>query len=542
MGALGKARSEVMSEWRRRLGAAAEPQAPRAIRIEGPPRSTSLTRVAPPNPTEQKAPRRVIVVGAGPAGLTAGFEAARAGWNVTVLEKDPTYVGGISRTVRHEGYRFDIGGHRFFSKSAEVTRWWKERLPDDFIQVRRMSRIFYKRRFFDYPLKPWNALSNLGLFTSAACVLSYAWVRLFPIRPEKSFEDWVTNRFGRRLFRIFFKTYTEKVWGMPTSELSADWAAQRIRGLSLSRAVLGAFSRKPKSGGQTIKTLIDTFSYPRLGPGQMWEKTAADLAAMGGRIEMGTEVAAIRHAGGRVTSIGAKAGGREGSVEGEEFILSMPLRETVLAFDPPLGAPVLAAARALRYRDFLTVALVIEGENPFPDNWIYIHEPEVRMGRIQNFRNWSEAMVGRPGTTCLGLEYFCFAGDGLWSASDASLMELGERELVQMGLVKPGQVRGGTVVRVEKAYPVYDPGYRENVDVIRLELAKFANLRVVGRNGMHKYNNQDHSMMTAMLAVRNLEGGEFNLWNVNADAEYHEEASPNDATGRRMPERRAPAD
>jgi protoporphyrinogen oxidase len=483
-----------------------------------------------------------VIVGAGPAGLTAGFNAGRAGWDVTVLEKDPHYVGGISRTVRHEGYRFDIGGHRFFSKSEEITRWWRERLPDDFIQVRRMSRIFYRRRFFDYPLKPWNALSNLGFFTSAACVLSYAWARVFPRKPETSLEDWVSNRFGRKLFNIFFKTYTEKVWGIPTSELSADWAAQRIRGLSLSTAVINAVMGKSGKEGEVVKTLIDTFSYPRYGPGQMWEKTAADIREAGGRIVMDAKVTRIRHEAGRVTAVESlDSSGRPTVTEGEQFIVSMPLQETVLAFDPPLTESAKAAARRLRYRDFLTVALVIEGENPFPDNWIYIHEPEVKLGRIQNFRNWSEAMIGRPGTTCLGLEYFCFADDGLWSAADADLLELGKRELAQLGLVQPAQVREGIVVRVEKAYPVYDPGYQSNVDVIRTELSRFSNLSVVGRNGMHKYNNQDHSMMTAILAVRNMEGGQFNLWNVNSDAEYHEEAQQDDRSGRRMPRRIDPS-
>ncbi|HMD62257.1 MAG TPA: FAD-dependent oxidoreductase, partial [Opitutaceae bacterium] len=343
---------------------------------------------------------------------------------------------------------------------------------------------------------------------------------------------------GRRLFNIFFKTYTEKVWGISTSELSADWAAQRIKGLSLSKAVLNAFRGKPAADGPVIKTLIDTFSYPRLGPGQMWEKTAGDIRAMGGSIEMGARVATIRREGERVTSVDAKgAGGGVRSFSGDQFILSMPLQETVLAFDPPLSAAAVAAAKGLRYRDFLTVALVVEGENPFPDNWIYIHEPGVRLGRIQNFRNWSEAMIGRPGTTCLGLEYFCFAGDGLWSSPDSELIGLGKRELAQLGLVRPEKVSGGTVVRVEKAYPVYVPGYQENVGAIRAELGGFKNLHVVGRNGMHKYNNQDHSMMTAILAVKNIEGGRFNLWNVNSDAQYHEEGLKDDRSGRLMPER-----
>jgi protoporphyrinogen oxidase len=495
-----------------------------------------------PNSTSPTQSRRLLVVGAGPAGLTAAFDAATLGWAVTVLEKDPQYVGGISRTVCHDGYRFDIGGHRFFSKSDEVTRWWKARLPDDFIQVRRLSRIYYRARFFDYPLKPWNALSNLGLLTSIGCVLSYGWARIFPRRPEVSLEDWVTNRFGKRLFSIFFKTYTEKVWGIPTNQLSADWAAQRIKGLSLSKAVLNAFRRKAPGEGAVIKTLIDTFSYPRLGPGQMWEKTAADIRGLGGRIEMGTRAARIRHAGGRVLGIETEGqGGKRSEVAADEFVVSMPLRETVLAFDPPLPAEAISAAKGLRYRDFLTVAIVVEGDNPFPDNWIYIHEPGVKLGRIQNFKNWSEAMIGKPGTTCLGLEYFCFEGDGLWNSSDEALVELGKKELAQLGLIKSGRALGGYVVRVEKAYPVYDPNYQANLSVIRKALAPFQNFRVVGRNGMHKYNNQDHSMMTAMLAVRNLGGASYNLWNVNTDAEYHEEATGpdgemrEDKSGRLMP-------
>jgi protoporphyrinogen oxidase len=479
-----------------------------------------------------------MIVGAGPAGLTAGFDAAEAGWNVTILEKDAQYVGGISRTVCHDGYRFDIGGHRFFSKSKEVTQWWNDRLPGDFIQVRRMSRIYYRGKFFDYPLKPWNALSNLGLFTSIGCVLSYAYAQVFPKRPEVSLEDWVSNRFGRKLFSIFFKTYTEKVWGIPTSELSADWAAQRIKGLSLSKAVISAFRRKKPQGGAVIKTLIDTFSYPRLGPGQMWEKAASDIRELGGTIRMGCRATKVRHDGSKILWIEATDGrGVVTRCDADQFIVSMPLQETVLAFDPPLPQPVIEAAKKLRYRDFLTVALVVEGDNPFPDNWIYIHEPEVMLGRIQNFKNWSEAMIGRPGTTCLGLEYFCFEGDGLWTMADNDLIELGKRELAQLGLVRNGRVTGGAVVRVEKAYPVYDPGYQANLDVIRAALGKFGNLSVVGRNGMHKYNNQDHSMMTAILAVKNMEGGTFNLWNVNGDAEYHEEGQVDDKTGRQVPER-----
>lgn len=485
-------------------------------------------------------PCKLVVVGAGPAGLTAAFEARRAGLEVTVLERDPSYVGGISRTVCFKGHRFDIGGHRFFSKSQEITLWWKARLPDDFIRVRRMSRIFYRRKFFDYPLKPWNALSNLGILTSLACVASYCWVRAFPRKPEVSFEDWVSNRFGRRLFNIFFKTYTEKVWGIPTHQLSADWAAQRIKGLSLSKAIINAF-RGRQEGGAVIKTLIDTFDYPRLGPGQMWEKTAADFRTLGGQLDMGIRVKRILHRDGRVWALAAvDSSGIERIFPCDQAIVSMPLQETVLAFDPPLAPEIAAAARRLNYRDFITVALMIDGADPFPDNWIYIHDPAVRLGRIQNFRSWSPEMIGGAATTCLGLEYFCFAGDGLWTMSDAELIELGRRELAELGLVRPEQIRDGAVVRMEKAYPMYDPGYQENVALIQRGLAAFPNLQVVGRNGMHKYNNQDHSMMTALLAVKNLQGGNFNLWQVNTDAEYHEEHAAEDKSGRRMPETLTP--
>lgn len=462
----------------------------------------------PPMPEDHADKNSLVVVGGGPAGLTAALEAQQAGIHTVVIEKDPDYVGGISRTVQSGGYRFDIGGHRFFSKSDEIVRWWKARLPKDFIRVRRMSRIYYRHRYFDYPLRPWNALSNLGVVASLMCMASYVWVRLFPVRPEASFEDWVTNRFGRRLFNIFFKTYTEKVWGTSTRQLSADWAAQRIKGLSLSKAVLNAFRRAPKTSGEVIKTLIDTFDYPRFGPGQMWEQTARDLQHMGGEVALGWKATIIRHQDGRVTEIEARR--LDGSARvfaGANFIVSMPLQETVLAFEPGLPAAVVTAAKRLRYRDFLTVALVVEGPNPFPDNWIYIHEPGVKLGRIQNFKNWSEAMIGRVGTTCLGLEYFCFEGDGLWSMPDTDLVELGKKELIQLGLAKADTLREGVVVRVEKAYPIYDPDYQSNLTVIRAALAQFPNLQVVGRNGMHKYNNQDHSMMTALLAVRNLQGG-----------------------------------
>ena len=485
------------------------------------------------------AAREIIVVGAGPAGLSAAVTLAESGHKVTVLEKDPEYVGGIARTVTYKGYRFDIGGHRFFSKSSEITAFWQERLGPEFISVKRLSRIFYRGTYFDYPLKALNALTGLGIGTTFLCGLSYLSARLFPIAPEKSFADWVTNRFGKRLFEVFFKTYTEKVWGMSCNEISADWAAQRIKGLSLWKAVLNALLPQRGKGGATIKTLIDTFEYPRLGPGQMWEKTRDDIVAAGSAVEMGEEVVAINTIADTVISVTTRnAAGEESDWPGEQFIVSLPLQEAALAFYPPLPEPALAAANRLRYRDFLTVALVVKRTDLFPDNWIYVHDPAVKLGRIQNFNNWSPEMVPNETTTCLGLEYFCFENDALWSASDEELIALGKSELAQLGLVAEEDIVDGCVVRMEKAYPVYGPGYQEDLAIIRGALQRFENIQPVGRNGMHKYNNQDHSMMTALLAARNIEGEKFNLWNVNTDAEYHEEAQAESAgSGRLMPQR-----
>ncbi len=481
---------------------------------------------------------RVVIIGAGPAGLTAGADLAESGHEVVILEKDPVYVGGIARTVEYKGYRFDIGGHRFFSKSQEVTDWWKRRLGSEFISVKRLSRIFYNGTFFDYPLKPANALFGLGVWTSILCGFSYLAARIFPNRDEKSFQDWVSNRFGKRLFNIFFKTYTEKVWGMPCDQISADWAAQRIKGLSLFSAVWNAI--KPKSrNGSVIKSLIDEFQYPRLGPGQMWEKTRDDIRATGSRVELGQEVVSIQRAGHEILSVTTRAAdGTETDWTGDRFIVSMPLQESVRAIQPPLPEVVRAAAERLKYRDFLTVALMVKRTGLFPDNWIYVHDPSVKLGRIQNFNNWSPDLVPNDDTTCLGLEYFCFEGDELWDAADADLIALGKKELAQLGLVSADEIVDGTVVRMEKAYPVYGPGYETDVAIIREELSKFTNVQPVGRNGMHKYNNQDHSMMTAMLAGKNIGGGNYDLWQVNTDAEYHEAGEEKaEPAGRLTPKR-----
>ena len=499
-------------------------------------------KVEEPGSVAVVASHETVIAGAGPAGLTAAYELTRNGRGCVVLEAEAQLVGGISRTDQYKGYRFDIGGHRFFSKSDEVNAIWREILGDELLERPRLSRIYYDRKFFHYPLKPLDAFAKLGPIRSARILASYARARLKPIAPERSFEDWTVNRFGRLLFEIFFKTYTEKVWGMSTREITAEWAAQRIKGLSLVNAVLSALpgAKKRSEDGSVIKTLIDRFQYPRLGPGQMWEVARDKVRAAGGAVHHDRRVIAIEHDESGVTGVVARDGqGKRTRYTGKNFLSTLPIRDLIRCMSPAAPDAVRAAAEALRYRDFLTVVLIIDQPETFPDNWIYIHEPDVRLGRVQNFKNWSPAMVPDPSKTSLGLEYFCFEGDDFWTMSDAELIAVGTREIDAIGLVKADKVIDGCVVRMPKAYPVYDDAYQGHLRTIRAWLAKLGNLELAGRNGMHKYNNQDHSMMTAVLAARNIMGmGKFDTWKVNTDAEYHEEESTGRAeAGRAVPRR-----
>jgi len=475
--------------------------------------------------------RQVVVIGAGPAGLTAAYELARHKIAVTVLEKD-SQVGGIARTVNYRGFRFDIGGHRFFTKVAVVARLWRNLLGADLLTRPRLSRIIYRRRFFDYPLRPLNALRNLGLMNAIAILFSYLRVRLFPVRPEVSFADWVTNRFGRRLYEIFFRTYTEKVWGVPCSAIGVQWAVQRIRGLSLRTAVLDSLTPDRFRKRGTIKTLLSEFWYPRLGPGMMWDALRIRTESLGGKLLLDCPVTGIVHDGSRILAVEAISAGKRVSFPVDELISSMPLRDLVLALEPAAPLEVRSAAERLTYRDFLTVALIVEGEDLFPDNWLYIHDETVRVGRIQNFANWSPDMVPEPGKSCLGLEYFCNAGDDLWRMSDSDLIALATGELNSIGLVKTLRVLDGVVVRMPRAYPVYDGNYPAAISELRDYLKRFSNLQPVGRNGMHRYNNMDHSMLTAMFAVRNLFHDRSDLWSVNVDEAYHEEGGMADIEDR----------
>ncbi|ANU06864.1 NAD(P)/FAD-dependent oxidoreductase [Paraurantiacibacter namhicola] len=470
----------------------------------------------------------VAIIGAGPAGLTAGYLLAKAGKSVVIIEQDETYVGGISRTVEHEGYRFDIGGHRFFSKSAAVVDLWNEILPDDFIERPRMSRIYYEGKFYSYPLRAFEALRNLGLLRSAHCMASYAWFKLFPKKDVKSFEDWTINQFGQKLYSIFFKTYTEKVWGMPCNEMSADWAAQRIKGLSLWSAVVDGLKRslglnKKPNDGMQAKTLLENFRYPRLGPGMMWEAARDKIEAMGGTVLMGHSLKQLSADGRGGWRMSATTADGEVVIAADHAISSAPMRELGRRLHPLPDTGLNAAE--LNYRDFLTVALMVEGEDLFPDNWIYIHDSKVQVGRVQNFRSWSPELIPDEDMACIGLEYFCFEGDGLWDMEDAALVDLATVEMKTLGLLDPARVKGGVVVRQPKAYPVYDEDYAANVEAMRRELEhRHPTLHLVGRNGMHRYNNQDHAMMTAMLTVENILAGErvYDTWCVNEDAEYHE--------------------
>jgi protoporphyrinogen oxidase len=480
-----------------------------------------------PNASDGKAV--VAIIGAGPAGLTAAYQfLKRTDQHHVIVFERSGQVGGIARTEIYKGFRFDIGGHRFFTKVPAVNALWREVLSEEFLRRPRMSRIYYKGKFFAYPLKVFNALSRMGVYESVRILLSYIKWRLRPHIVEANFEQWVTNRFGGRLFWHFFKSYTEKVWGMPCTEIQADWAAQRIKNLSLRKAVWNAIA-----GRNDTSSMIEAFDYPRLGPGMMWEAFRDRIVARGGDVRMNTDVVRVYHDANAVVSVEVSktdtSPNSTYSLKAEHFISSMPISTLIRMMVPPVPPAIHEAACKLKYRDFLIVILILDGPDPFPDNWIYIHSPEVQVGRIQNFRSWSEYLVPDVDRSSIGMEYFCQQGDRLWSMDDKQLIQYAAAELEKLGLGKASDVVDGTVIREPKAYPIYDGEYREALDMIRGWLAQLSNLQVVGRNGMHRYNNQDHSMLTAMLAVDNVLGGANDLWSVNVDQEYHEdvESSPN---------------
>ncbi|MFH1731451.1 MAG: NAD(P)/FAD-dependent oxidoreductase [Planctomycetota bacterium] len=463
----------------------------------------------------------MIIIGAGPAGLGAAHELTARGVRPLVIEKAGK-AGGIARTEIHNGHRFDIGGHRFYTKCDEVRRLWQETLGDDFIEVSRQSRIFYRGRFIKYPLELTDTIRCLGPVESFLILLSYLKTRALPPRGEETFEQWMTRRFGARLYRTFFKTYTEKIWGIPCNVLQADWAAQRIRGLSLTAAV-----RSAVFGSTGATSLIKEFRYPTLGPGMMWQRFEQAVRERGGQVRMNAEVGRLHHEAGRITNVVVREAGGEAEVPAEHVISSMPLTELAERLSPPAPGDVLRAAAGLKYRAFVMAALIVDRADLFSDNWIYVHDPSVKVGRIQNFKNWSAAMVADPAKTCVGMEYFCAEDDELWTTDDAALLDLAARELATLGLAERAEIEDGAVVRQPMAYPVYDAGYAARVAVVRDFAATLGNLQTVGRNGMYRYNNQDHSMLTGMLAARNLLGERHDLWRVNAERSHGEAVAPN---------------
>jgi protoporphyrinogen oxidase len=525
-------------------------------------------------------PKTALLIGAGPAGLTAALEFLRRSDVHPIVIEASHDVGGISRTIRHNGNRIDIGGHRFFSKSDRVMNWWMELMPpeasadtqhalrhqskqrtlkvdsqglspettDLVMLVRpRKSRIYFLRKFFDYPIKlTTDTLRKLGLVRTMKIGVSYLLARIFPRKVEKSLQDFLINRFGRQLYLTFFKSYTEKVWGVPCEAISAEWGAQRIKGLSLTTAILHFFrkafaSRTDEAIQQkgTETSLIEKFLYPKYGPGQLWEHAADQIRQLGGEILLGWRATRLFVEGNVITAVEAVSDTGEKRRFAADYVFStMPVRELIDAMDTPIPAEVREVSDGLQYRDFITVGLLVDrltvreaDGGPLKDNWIYIQEPDVLVGRLQIFNNWSPYMVADPSKTWIGLEYFCYQTDALWKMPDEDLKKFAIAEVEKIGILRACDVTDAHVVRVPKTYPAYFGTY-DRFHVIREFLDDFLNLYLVGRNGMHKYNNQDHSMLTAMTAVDNILAGireKDNVWSINTEMEYHEEEGKTEA-------------
>ncbi len=460
----------------------------------------------------------IVILGAGPAGLTAAYESTKRNLHPILIEKS-SQVGGMARTELYRGYRFDIGGHRFFTHFDEIRQIWHELLGSDFVKVPRVSRIYYQKHFYQYPLSLYNAISNLGVWEGLLILLSYMRARMRSNPEDDNLEQWVTNRFGKRLYETFFKTYTEKVWGIPCHAIQADWAAQRISGLSLRRILHDAIFR---GNNDSAKSLIREFHYPVAGPGMMWERMQERIEQQGGTVILKAESIRIQCKDNRVHVVLTQQNGKEIRIKGESVISSIPLDELIFQIDPPPPEEVLAAARQLVHRAFIIVGLILDRSRLFPDNWIYIHSPEVMVGRIQNFKNWSPDMVPDESKSSLGMEYFCSEGDELWKTPDEALIQLAKNELRKLGLADSSSVQDAVVFRQSKAYPVYSYNYRRHIQKIRRFLDAIPNLQTIGRNGLHRYNNQDHSMLTAKMAVGNLFDEKNDIWSANTEPTYYE--------------------
>ena len=465
--------------------------------------------------------KKVIIIGAGPAGLAAADKLCDYQIKPVILEKGSS-AGGISRTIKYKRYYFDIGPHRFFTKNTSVFNWWQAVLKEDLLKKPRYTRIYYKGTFFSYPISIANVLFNLRFFSALLIVFSYLKSRIFRHQKEDSLEKWVTNRFGRRLYQIFFKDYTEKLWGIPCAQISADWATQRIKGLSLSAAVRNAIFN---DRNDSIKSLVKEFYYPRLGAGMMYEAVAQRIIHKGGDLRFNSEVIEIKHDYNTVKAL-VLSNTQSGSpleIAGTDFCSSMPLNLLVSRMNPRPPLEVLESCQRLHYRSLILAYLILDCRDVFKDNWIYINSPEIKAGRIQNYKNWTQDMVPDPDKTSLGMEYFCNEEDAFWKQDDQMLLSLAAEELERLKIARTKDIFDGFILRVPKTYPVYDSGYYHALTAIKNYISRFSNLQCIGRAGMFRYNNMDHSVLTGFLAAQNILGAKEDLWNVNTERSYHEE-------------------
>jgi len=475
-------------------------------------------------------PKTVLIIGAGPAGLAAGYELAKRGLKVIILERD-NIVGGISRTIKHNEFRFDIGGHRFFTKNKEIEQWWRSILKEDFLTRPRLSRWYYRKKFFSYPIKPFELLRVFGIIDSIKIVSSYIKSKVKRIFPEISISDWSINNFGRYLAKPFFIDYNLKLWGINPKLISKDFANQRVKGVSFINAVKEALKKTFGIRSTNVKSLIEQFNYPKYGPGMMWEKVAEQIKKHKGKILLNWKVVKIKHKDKKIESVTAMKNGRKREFKADYVLSSMPLKKLIASLEPKPPKEVLDSADFLRFRDFVTVALMFNQEKTIPDTWVYTHDEDVKSIRVQIFKNWSPFMVPE-GKSCIGFEYTCNEGDNFWSMPDAKLFEQAKSDLKKLNFADTNLIADWKVIRIKEAYPVYQIGYKEKVEIIKRYLQEnfYKNsLQPIGRGGLHRYNNMDHSMMTAFLAVKNiLDEGKFDVWKVNSDAEYHEESGKND--------------
>ena len=468
--------------------------------------------------------KKAIIMGAGPAGLTAAYELIRNNIKPVIIEKD-SVVGGIARTVKYKEYRFDIGGHRFFTKNEEVEKLWEDILGEDFLTRNRLSRWYYNKKFFNYPINPLEILKIFGLQESAKIIASYAKAKIFP-KKEKNIEDWYINQFGEYLAKPFFIDFNKKLWGVPCNKLNMDFGKQRVKGVSFYSIIKEHVKKILRINREDVKSLISKFRYPKYGPGMMWEEMKRKIEKKGGKFLMESEVVSINHENNKIVSVTVKNKNKKKNIPGKYFLSSIPLKELIMKMNPKPEAEIVKAAESLKFRAFVAVALVLNKEKIFPDTWIYTHDKGMACIRIQNFNNWSPFLVPK-GKTCLGFEYTCNFNDEFWNLDDEGIRKIAIEDLEKAGFAEKKEVVDSKIIRLKDVYPVYTLDYKEKVSIIKRYIDKFnknfKNIQPIGRGGMHKYNNMDHSMMTALLAARNILGKEYDIWKVNTDAEYHEE-------------------